>query len=171
MNHSFTEENYIKAIYQLTISKSSASTNDIAKSLETKASSVTDMLKKLKEKKLVNYEKYKGVKLTKPGIKLALMLIRKHRLWETFLVEKLNFDWHEIHEMAEELEHINSDELILRLDSFLEYPRFILMEIRFQTLILISKRKKTIKGFLILLLEVKFKLLEFQIRQMIFFNI
>lgn len=124
MLHSFTEENYIKAIFQLTTDAPSASTNDIAKSLETKASSVTDMLKKLKDKKLVNYEKYKGVKLTKSGTTLALTLIRKHRLWETFLVNKLNFEWHQVHEIAEELEHINSDELVNRLDVFLEHPKF-----------------------------------------------
>lgn len=124
MIHSFTEENYLKAIFQLSKNKQSASTNNIAKSLDTKASSVTDMLKKLKDKKLVNYEKYKGVTLTKDGERVALNLVRKHRLWETFLVNKLNFEWHQVHDMAEELEHIDSDELVNRLDEFLEHPKF-----------------------------------------------
>ena len=124
MKHSFTEENYIKTIYQLSFDKSSVSTNSLANSLSTKASSVTDMLKKLSEKSLVNYEKYKGVTLTKEGEKVALNLTRKHRLWETFLVNKLNFEWHQVHEIAEELEHINSTELINRLDDFLDNPKF-----------------------------------------------
>lgn len=124
MKHSFTEENYIKTIYQLSIDNNSVSTNSLANSLSTKASSVTDMLKKLSEKSLVNYEKYKGVTLTKEGEKVALNLTRKHRLWETFLVNKLNFEWHQVHEIAEELEHINSSELVNRLDDFLDNPKF-----------------------------------------------
>ena len=124
MKNSFTEENYIKAIFKLTSEHQLASTNDIADVLETKASSVTDMLKRLKDKNLVDYKKYKGVSLTENGKEIALNLIRKHRLWETFLVKKLNFEWHQVHELAEELEHIESDELINRLDEFLDQPKF-----------------------------------------------
>lgn len=118
-----SEENYLKAIYSLEREHGDAvSTNYIAEMLETKASSVTDMIKKLATKELVNYEKYKGVTLTETGIKIALSIIRKHRLWETFLVEKLNFSWDEVHEIAEQLEHIQSQELVNRLDKFLEFP-------------------------------------------------
>jgi DtxR family Mn-dependent transcriptional regulator len=99
------------------------STNQIAAALNTKAASVTDMLKKLADKELINYEKYQGVTLTQAGEKIALNIIRKHRLWEYFLVEKLNFKWDEVHEMAEEMEHISSVELIDRLDKFMDYPK------------------------------------------------
>ncbi|QJD97603.1 metal-dependent transcriptional regulator [Mucilaginibacter robiniae] len=122
--HTFTEENYLKAIYHLQCETHSASTNDIAAALHTKAASVTDMLKKLADKKLINYAKYQGVSLTDAGRKVALQIIRKHRLWEYFLVEKLKFKWDEVHEMAEELEHISSTELINRLDEFMDCPRF-----------------------------------------------
>ncbi len=122
---SHTEENYLKAIFKL--SENSAEnvlTNSIAEKLNTTAASVTDMLKKLAQKKLINYEKYYGVKLTKEGNKIAKNLIRKHRLWETFLVEKLKFSWDEVHELAEELEHINSDNLTDRIEEFLGNPKF-----------------------------------------------
>jgi DtxR family Mn-dependent transcriptional regulator len=99
------------------------STNQIAAALCTKAASVTDMLKKLADKELINYEKYQGVTLTSVGEKIALQIIRRHRLWEYFLVEKLNFKWDEVHEMAEELEHISSVELVDRLDKFMDYPK------------------------------------------------
>ncbi len=122
---SFTEENYIKAIFKIAEKeKKSASTNSIARQLETTAASVTDMLKRLAEKDLINYEKYKGVTLTNEGNKIATSLIRRHRLWEVFLVEKLRFDWAGVHDIAEELEHIYSEELIQRLDAFLDYPKF-----------------------------------------------
>ncbi|GAB4252614.1 MAG: metal-dependent transcriptional regulator [Vicingaceae bacterium] len=123
---SISEENYIKAIYKLnriTLKGNYVTTNDIAKELNTKASSVTDMLKKLHQKKIIDYIKYKGVQLTPKGNKIALNIIRKHRLWEYFLVEKLNFNWDEVHDIAEELEHINSEELINRLDDFLDHPK------------------------------------------------
>jgi len=122
--HSFTEENYLKAIYKL-VEKGSrkVSTNAIAEMVDTAPASVTDMLKKLFHKKLIQYEKYKGVSLTPSGKKTAIGIIRKHRLWELFLVEKLNFRWDEVHEIAEELEHIQSDLLIERLDNFLGYPK------------------------------------------------
>ena len=120
-----SEENYIKVIYHLSqVNPIGVSTNAIATTLETKASSVTDMLKKLAEKKWVNYKKYQGVTLTDSGNQKAKMIIRKHRLWEVFLVEKLNFSWDEVHEIAEELEHIQSDTLVSRLDKYLGFPSF-----------------------------------------------
>lgn len=121
--HSFTEENYLKAIYHLSEGNTVAvSTNQIAEMTNTKAASVTDMLKKLAEKKLINYIKYQGVTLTNTGVNAAVNIIRKHRLWEVFLVEKLGFKWDEVHDIAEELEHINSETLINRLDDFLGNP-------------------------------------------------
>ncbi len=119
----FSEENYLKAIYHLaTLSNADVSTNAIAETMETKASSVTDMLKKLAEKDLVNYKKYQGVSLTINGILAAKMIVRKHRLWEVFLVEKLDFSWDEVHDIAEQLEHIKSEKLINKLDDFLGNP-------------------------------------------------
>jgi DtxR family Mn-dependent transcriptional regulator len=119
----FSEENYLKAIYHLTaVSDSEVSTNSIAEMMETKASSVTDMMKKLGEKGLVNYKKYQGVSLTDKGRLSAKMIVRKHRLWEVFLVEKLNFSWDEVHDIAEQLEHIKSEKLINKLDDFLGNP-------------------------------------------------
>ncbi|HYG04213.1 MAG TPA: metal-dependent transcriptional regulator [Chryseosolibacter sp.] len=120
---SFTEENYLKAIYRLSDSGSkSVLTNEIAEVMNTKAASVTDMVKKLSNKDLISYEPYYGVKITRQGKLGALMIIRKHRLWETFLVEKLQFNWDEVHEVAEQLEHIQSPLLIEKLDEFLGYP-------------------------------------------------
>jgi len=122
--NTFTEENYLKAIYHLSTQSESVSTNQIAASLNTKAASVTDMLKKLAEKELINYARYQGVTLSQKGEKVALSIVRKHRLWEYFLVEKLNFKWDEVHEVAEELEHISSRELVDRLDEFMGHPKF-----------------------------------------------
>lgn len=119
------EENYLKAIFHLELeSGGEVSTNAIAESMETKPSSVTDMVQKLAEKKMLVYKRYKGAQLTEAGRKIATGVIRKHRLWEVFLVEKLNFHWDEVHEIAEQLEHIQSDELIVRLDKFLGSPDF-----------------------------------------------
>lgn len=119
----FSEENYLKAIYHLTVvSSAGVSTNAIAEVMETKASSVTDMLKKLAEKNLVDYKKYQGVTLTDKGKLAAKMIVRKHRLWEVFLVEKLSFSWDEVHDIAEQLEHIKSEKLINKLDDFLGNP-------------------------------------------------
>ena len=119
----FSEENYLKAIYHLTTATDTeVSTNAIAETMETKASSVTDMLKKLAEKDLVNYKKYQGVSLTEQGKLTAKMIVRKHRLWEVFLVEKLHFAWDEVHDIAEQLEHIKSEQLINKLDDFLGNP-------------------------------------------------
>ena len=120
-----SEENYIKVIFHLShVSPKGVNTNAIAGMLETKASSVTDMLKKLSEKELVAYQKYQGVTLTEKGFHSAKMIVRKHRLWEVFLVDKLNFSWDEVHEIAEELEHIKSENLINKLDAFLDFPSF-----------------------------------------------
>lgn len=122
--HSFTEENYLKIIYHLSqLSSSPVQTNAIADGMKTKAASVTDMLKKLSEKKLIDYIKYQGVTLTEKGKTAAVSVVRKHRLWEVFLVEKLKFKWDEVHDIAEELEHINSSLLIERLDDFLGFPK------------------------------------------------
>ena len=119
----FSEENYLKTIYHLTtFLDAEISTNAIAEKMETKASSVTDMLKKLAEKDLVHYKKYQGVSLTINGKLAAKMIVRKHRLWEVFLVEKLEFSWDEVHDVAEQLEHIKSEKLINKLDSFLGNP-------------------------------------------------
>ncbi|MBD0823462.1 MULTISPECIES: metal-dependent transcriptional regulator [Aestuariibaculum] len=118
-----TEENYIKSIYQLgRYGTMTVSTNGIAEALETKASSVTDMVKKLAEKGYANYKRYQGVSLTLEGKKIAADVVRKHRLWEVFLVEKLNFTWDEVHDIAEQLEHIKSEKLINELDKLLDYP-------------------------------------------------
>ena len=119
----FSEENYLKTIYHLTTSSDTEiSTNAIAEMMVTKASSVTDMLKKLAEKDLVNYKKYQGVSLTENGKLAAKMIVRKHRLWEVFLVKKLDFSWDEVHDIAEQLEHIKSEKLINKLDDFLGNP-------------------------------------------------
>lgn len=118
-----SEENYLKAIYHLELNATKGiSTNAIAEQLETKASSVTDMIKKLSEKKVVVYKKYKGVNLTDLGKKTAANIVRKHRLWEVFLVDKLNFSWDEVHDVAEQLEHIKSPKLINQLDALLGFP-------------------------------------------------
>ncbi len=119
----FSEENYLKTIYHLGKQGSVAvSTNAIAEKISTKASSVTDMIKKLADKKLVDYRKYYGVNLTEKGKMAAIGVIRNHRLWEVFLVDKLNFSWDEVHELAEELEHVKSKKLTDQLDAFLGFP-------------------------------------------------
>ena len=121
--NSFTEENYLKAIYKLVqLSGLAVSTNAIAEKVNTSAASVTDMLKKLSDKKLIHYKKYQGVTLSSKGEKAALKIIRKHRLWEMFLVDILDFKWDEVHDIAEQLEHVNSDKLIEKIDKFLNHP-------------------------------------------------
>ena len=122
--NSQSEEDYLKALYHLEMEFDSVSTNSIADYLDMKPSSVTDMLKKLAEKKFINYQKYKGTSLTKKGKLIALSIIRKHRLWETFLVDKLGFGWDQVHIIAEQLEHIKSEELIENLDNFLGNPKY-----------------------------------------------
>jgi DtxR family Mn-dependent transcriptional regulator len=124
MNFSTSEENYIKSIYHLQRSGELVTTNELAAELQTKAASVTDMLKKLKAKKILHYEPYQGFKLSEEGRKVALGIVRKHRLWEYFLVHNLEFGWDEVHEIAEQLEHINSKLLIEKLDAYLSFPKF-----------------------------------------------
>ena len=120
-----TEENYLKAIFKISEREDKpVLTNAIAAAMNTAAATVTDMLKRLADKQLITYEKYRGVRLTKDGQQLATTLIRKHRLWETFLVEKLGFAWDQVHDLAEQLEHIQGDSLTSRLDKYLGYPRF-----------------------------------------------
>ncbi len=123
--NSLAEENYLKAIYKLQErGAQTITTNDIAKKISTSAASVTDMLKKLSKKRLIRYKKYYGLKLTEPGKKVALGIIRKHRLWEMFLVKVLKFKWDEVHEVAEQLEHIRSEKLTQHLDKVLGFPKF-----------------------------------------------
>lgn len=123
LNYSTSEENYIKAIYHLQQQDDMVTTNEVAASLKTRPASVTDMMKKLKAKKLLNYEPYQGFRLTTEGAKVALGIIRRHRLWEYFLAEKLKFTWDEVHEVAEDLEHVTNKKLIDKLDEFLGFPR------------------------------------------------
>lgn len=119
-----SEEDYIKAIYHLGKGENTnVTTNEIANGMDTKPSSVTDMVKKLSDKGLVNYKKYQGVTLTDLGKNSALSIVRKHRLWEVFLVDKLNFSWDEVHEVAEQLEHIKSEKMIDQLDAYLGFPK------------------------------------------------
>src|SRR5258708_3359953 len=121
---SFTEENYLKAIYHLSeAGANSVLTNDLAEAMSTKPASATDMVKKLAAKKFISYKKYYGASLTAKGTSEALTVIRKHRLWETLLVQKLGFAWDEVHEVAEQLEHIQSKRLIEQLDEFLGFPK------------------------------------------------
>jgi DtxR family transcriptional regulator, Mn-dependent transcriptional regulator len=123
MNFTVAEENYIKAIWHLQRYQTDVTTNLLANELQTRPASVTDMLKKLKTKKIVHYEKYQGFSLTADGKKIALGVIRRHRLWEFFLAEKLKFGWDEVHAVAEELEHVSSKKLIDKLDEYLGFPR------------------------------------------------
>ena len=120
-----SEENYLKAIFHLGNGEpGSITTNAIAEQMETKPSSVTDMAKKLAEKGFVHYKKYQGISLTDSGTRTALSIIRKHRLWEVFLVKKLDFTWDEVHEVAEQLEHIKSEKLIDKIDALLDFPKY-----------------------------------------------
>lgn len=124
MRHTPSEENYIKAIYHLELIHGKVSTSLLSAEIQTKPASVTDMLKKLQAKHIVHYKPYRGFILTESGNRTALEVIRKHRLWEFFLVNKLGFEWDKVHAVAEDLEHINSKELILRLDEYLGSPPF-----------------------------------------------
>ncbi|OUV69709.1 MAG: iron-dependent repressor [Flavobacteriales bacterium TMED123] len=123
--YTLAEENYLKAILTINLqADGKVTTNAIAQEIGTSAASVSDMLKKLQDKKLIKYEKYKGVSLSKKGEEKAINILRKHRLWETFLVNKLEFSWDEVHYIAEQLEHIKAEKLIDKLDAFLDYPKF-----------------------------------------------
>ena len=124
LNYSTSEENYIKAIFHLQHADGTVTTNELAAELRARPASITDMLKKLKTKKLVHYQAYHGFRLTHEGKKVALIIVRRHRLWEFFLAEKLKFSWEEVHAVAEDLEHVSSKKLIDKLDEFLGFPRF-----------------------------------------------
>jgi DtxR family Mn-dependent transcriptional regulator len=124
LNYSTSEENYIKAIFHLQAGQNTVNTNALAERLNTKPASVTDMMKKLKAKKLLHYQPYQGFRLSSDGRKVALDIIRRHRLWEYFLAEKLKFKWDEVHVVAEDLEHVSSKKLIDKLDEYLGYPKF-----------------------------------------------
>ncbi|MFN0188751.1 MAG: metal-dependent transcriptional regulator [Bacteroidia bacterium] len=122
---SLTEENYLKAIYRISLNrKLKISPTAIADEMGVSAASVIDMIKKLSEKKLISYDKVKGAKLLERGQKEAVAIIRNHRLWEVFLLEKLNYSWDEIHDIAEQLEHVKHPELADRLDAFLGHPEY-----------------------------------------------
>jgi len=123
MNYSVSEENYIKTIFHLQKKEGTVTTNELAGELKTRPASVTDMMKKLKAKKLLHYQPYQGFRLTADGSKVALGIIRRHRLWEYFLAEKLKFTWDEVHEVAEELEHVSNKKLIDKLDAYLGFPK------------------------------------------------
>ena len=124
LNFSASEENYLKTIFHLQTRDDNVSTNELAAKLQAKPASITDMMKKLKTRKLVNYQPYQGFRLTTEGKKVALGIIRRHRLWEYFLAEKLKFNWDEVHEVAEQLEHVSNKKLIDKLDEFLSHPKF-----------------------------------------------
>ncbi len=121
--YTISEENYIKAIYRLQEQEGTVTTNELAHELKTRPASVTEMMKKLKAKKLLHYQPYQGFRLTQDGSKVALGIVRRHRLWEFFLAEKLKFTWDEVHEVAEDLEHVSNRKLIDKLDEFLGFPR------------------------------------------------
>src|SRR6188474_3716783 len=123
LNFSTSEENYLKTIFHLQTKDENVSTNELAEKLQSKPASITDMMKKLKTRKLVNYQPYQGFRLTPEGKKVALSIIRRHRLWEYFLAEKLKFSWDEVHEVAEQLEHVSSKKLIDKLDEYLGFPK------------------------------------------------
>jgi DtxR family Mn-dependent transcriptional regulator len=124
LNYSTSEENYIKAIFHLQKGVETVTTNELAQELNTKPASVTDMMKKLKAKKLLHYQPYQGFRLNQEGKKIALDVIRRHRLWEFFLAEKLKFRWDEVHDIAEDMEHVSSRKLIDKLDEYLGFPKF-----------------------------------------------
>ena len=124
MTYSYSEENYLKTIFHLQLVTETVTTNAVAEMLKTKPASVTDMMKKLNSKKLLHYKPYYGFYLSTEGKKIALNIIRRHRLWEYFLAKKLDFNWNEIHPIAEELEHISNKKLIDKLDAFLGFPEF-----------------------------------------------
>ena len=124
LNFSTSEENYLKTIFHLQTKDDNVTTNELAEKLQAKPASITDMMKKLKGRKLVNYQPYRGFRLTPEGKKIALSIIRRHRLWEYFLAEKLKFSWDEVHEVAEQLEHVSSKKLTDKLDEYLHFPKF-----------------------------------------------
>lgn len=124
MKFSPSKEDYIKAIYSLNGSEDIVSNKKLANSLAVSAASVTDMNNRLQKEDLITYYPYKGVQLTDLGIKVANQLIRKHRIWEVFLFEKLGFEWNEVHIEADRLEHASSDKVIERLSELLDHPEY-----------------------------------------------
>jgi DtxR family Mn-dependent transcriptional regulator len=124
LKFSSAEENYLKAIYHLQLDNDTVTTNALAQKLHTRAASITDMMKKLSAKKLLHYKPYYGFYLSNEGKAIALSIIRRHRLWEFFLAQKLGFGWDEVHVLAEELEHVSSKKLIDKLDEYLDFPQF-----------------------------------------------
>jgi DtxR family Mn-dependent transcriptional regulator len=123
--HTLSEENYLKSIYKLSLKEGEKITpTAIAELLGNNAASVVDMIRKLTDKQLIEYDKKKGARLTTQGLKDAILIVRKHRLWEVFLLEKLGFHWDEIHDIAEELEHVSNATLADRLDAFLGFPEY-----------------------------------------------
>lgn len=124
MNFSNSEENYLKAIFHLELDHGTVTTNALAEKLNARPASITDMLKKLSAKNLVVYKPYYGFYLNTEGKKIAISIIRRHRLWEYFLSQKLAFAWDEVHVIAEELEHVSNKKMIDKLDAFLNFPQF-----------------------------------------------
>ncbi|HVE60198.1 MAG TPA: metal-dependent transcriptional regulator [Chitinophagaceae bacterium] len=124
MNFSISEENYLKTIFTLQLDQGKVTTNMLAEKLKARPASITDMMKKLSAKNMVVYKPYYGFHLSTEGKKVAISVIRRHRLWEFFLSQKLNFGWDEVHLIAEELEHVSSKKLIDKLDDFLDFPEF-----------------------------------------------
>ena len=122
MNYSISEENYLKTILHLQDSDGTVTTTVLAEKLKTRPASVTDMMKKLDAKNLLHYKPYYGFSLSAEGKKIALSVVRRHRLWEFFLSKELKFRWDEVHGLAEELEHVSSKKLIDRLDEYLGFP-------------------------------------------------
>jgi DtxR family transcriptional regulator, Mn-dependent transcriptional regulator len=121
--NSFTEENYLKALYHLVNENDEVSVNDLSRQLNIKMPSVNSMIKKFADKKWVKYESYKPIKLTESGKKEASLIVRKHRLTEMFLVEKMGFGWENVHEIAEQLEHIHSEVFFDKMDEILNHPK------------------------------------------------
>lgn len=121
--NSFTEENYLKAMFSLSEKSGEITVNDLSKSLNIKMPTVNSMVKRLSNKGYINYQSYKPMTLTEEGRKAALLVIRKHRLTEMFLVEKMGFGWEEVHEVAEQIEHIHSPKFFAKMDEMLDYPK------------------------------------------------
>lgn len=118
-----TEENYLKVIYNLTTLRGEASVNEISKQLDIKMPTVNSMMKRLADKGLVHYESYKPLQLSNEGKRRAALIIRKHRLTEMYLVEKMGFGWEKVHQIAEQIEHIQSVEFFAKMDELLGYPK------------------------------------------------
>ena len=121
---SLTEENYLKAIFHLRNEDNTVTVNELSKFLNVKMPSVNNMMKKFSQKNWVIYESYKPLKITKEGNKEAALIVRKHRLTEMFLVEKMNFGWENVHEIAEQLEHVHSEMFFDKMDEILKHPKF-----------------------------------------------